>query len=400
VEPREEVYVTFSYAPVFGDGAVGGIFWACWETTQRLVGTRRLDTLRKLGVRLAEARTVPEAWAAAAVVLAENPHDVPFAAVYAVNDDGATADVRGMTGPSPGHTPLPARVALDDGYRTLFDLVAGHLGTAFAEATAFEAERRRAEALTEIDRAKTAFFSNVSHEFRSPLTLMLAPLEEALASRSLAAEHREQLTTAHRSAARLLKLVNSLLDFARIEAGRVEAFYEATEIGTLTSEVVSNFRSVSERAGLRLTVACPALPEPVYVDRDMREKIVVNLVSNAFKFTLHGEITVALDSAARATVLTVRDTGTGISADQLPHVFERFHRVPGARARSPEGAGIGLALVHELVRLHDGAVTVASALDRGTTFTVRSRRERRICRPLGSMRCGPVSRRGSAWRRT
>jgi signal transduction histidine kinase len=239
-EPREEVYVTFSYAPVFGDGAVDGIFCACWETTQRLVGTRRLDTLRKLGVRPAEARTVAEACAATAVVLAENPHDVPFAAVYAVSDDGATADVRGMTGPSPGHTP-------DDGYRTFFDLVAGHLGTAFAEATAFEAERRRAEALTEMDGAKTAFFSNVSHEFRSPLTLMLAPLEEALASRTLAAEHREQLTTAHRSAARLLKLVNSLLDVARIGAGRVEAVVPCRNRSTSTATCGRRLRSRRER---------------------------------------------------------------------------------------------------------------------------------------------------------
>ena len=212
---------------------------------------------------------------------------------------------------------------------------------AVADARAYEAERRRAEALAELDRAKTAFFSNVSHEFRTPLTLMLGPVEDALADADepLPPGQRERLETAHRSGLRLLKLVNTLLDFSRIEAGRARASYEPTDLAALTAELASNFRSACEKAGLRLVVDCPPLPEPVFVDRDMWEKVVLNLVSNAFKFTLEGEIVVRLGPVGGAAELAVRDTGTGIPAEELPRIFERFHRVEGARGRTHEGTG-------------------------------------------------------------
>ncbi len=159
---------------------------------------------------------------------------------------------------------------------------------------------------------------------------------------------------ARRNAQRLLKLVNTLLDFARIEAGRAQASYEPTDLAALTAELASNFRAACERAGLALTVDCPPLTAPVYVDRDMWEKIVLNLLSNAFKFTFQGGIDVALRGLGDAVELAVSDTGTGIPARELPRVFERFHRIDGARGRSHEGSGIGLALVQELVRLHHG----------------------------------------------
>jgi signal transduction histidine kinase len=142
-------------------------------------------------------------------------------------------------------------------------LVAGHLGTSIANARAYESERQRAEALAEIDRAKTLFFSNVSHEFRTPLTPMLGPLEHALASGRLADTERERLDTAHRNSLRLLKLVNSLLDFSRIEAGRARASYEPTDLALMTSNIASHFRSACERAGLTLSVDCPPLGEPI-----------------------------------------------------------------------------------------------------------------------------------------
>ena len=216
------------------------------------------------------------------------------------------------------------------------------------------------------------FFSNVSHEFRTPLTLMLGPVEDALADADepLPPGQRERLETAHRSGLRLLKLVNTLLDFSRIEAGRARASYEPTDLAALTAELASNFRSACEKAGLRLVVDCPPLPEPVFVDRDMWEKVVLNLVSNAFKFTLEGEVVVRLGPVGGAVELSVRDTGTGIPAGELPRIFERFHRVDGARGRTHEGTGIGLALVHELVRLHGGSVRAESTLGRGSTFVV------------------------------
>jgi signal transduction histidine kinase len=263
------------------------------------------------------------------------------------------------------------RRRLDRQYRSFFDLAAGHVAQAVANARAYEAERMRADALAELDRAKTAFFSNVSHEFRTPLTLMLGPLEEALRRPFLAGEVRDELTVAHRNGLRLLKLVNSLLDFSRVEAGRAQAVYQPTDLAALTAELASNFRSACERAGLRLVVDCPPLPGPVHVDRDMWEKVVLNLVSNAFKFTFEGEIAVAICARDGRAELTVRDTGTGIPATELPRIFDRFHRVANARGRTHEGTGIGLALVQELVKLHGGAVQVASVHGHGTTFTVR-----------------------------
>ncbi|NHC35325.1 ATP-binding protein [Scytonema millei] len=264
------------------------------------------------------------------------------------------------------------RRRLDDNYLEFFNQVARQIGMAIANARSYEEERRRAEQLAELDRAKTVFFSNVSHEFRTPLTLMLAPLEDAIASLSdtIPAQEREQLQLVQRNGLRLLKLVNTLLDFSRIEAGRVEATYEPTDLAAFTAELASVFRSAIERANLRLVVNCPPLPEAVYVDREMWEKIVLNLLSNAFKFTFKGEISLDLQWQSDRVQLAVRDTGIGIPAAELPHLFERFHRVKGAQGRSIEGSGIGLSLVQELVKLHQGAIEVTSVEGSGTCFTI------------------------------
>jgi signal transduction histidine kinase/CheY-like chemotaxis protein len=259
---------------------------------------------------------------------------------------------------------------LEEGYRTFFELAAAQIVTAIRNAVAYQEERRRAEALAEIDRAKTAFFSNVSHEFRTPLTLMLGPEEDALESPE-GVLGGEELRAVHRNTLRLLKLVNMLLDFSRIEAGRVQASYEPTDLAAFTTELASNFRSAMDKAGLEFVIACPPLDRPVYVDRDMWEKLVLNLLSNAFKFTFNGEIGVELRSAGDAVELSVRDTGVGIPAHELDRVFERFHRIEGQRSRSFEGSGIGLALVQEFVKLHGGTIRVESKLDHGTQFIAR-----------------------------
>ena len=265
--------------------------------------------------------------------------------------------------------------ALDDGYRSFLELLAGQAAVALRNARAYEDERRRAEALAALDRAKTEFFSNVSHEFRTPLTLLLGPLEEMLraAENGAAAVRvpRAELETAHRNAMRLLRLVNALLDFSRVEAGRSDVHFEPTDLSALTADLASAFRSAVEHAGLRFAVACEPLPAPVAVDRAMWEKVVLNLLSNALKFTFAGEIAVALRAVDDVAELTVRDTGVGIPGDELPHVFERFRQVRGTRARTHEGSGIGLALVRELVVLHGGTVDVESTPDVGTTFRVR-----------------------------
>lgn len=259
----------------------------------------------------------------------------------------------------------------DDNYRGFIDLVSAQIAASVGNAQAYEEERKRAEALAELDRAKTVFFSNVSHEFRTPLTLMLNPLEDILLNPSgPLPSDRSQLEVAYRNSQRLLKLVNTLLDFSRIEAGRIEAVYEPTDLAALTAELAGVFRSAIEGAGMRLRVDCPPLPEPSYVDREMWEKIVLNLLSNAFKFTFEGEIAVVLRFCNDHVELDIQDTGTGIPASELPRIFERFHRVQGARGRTYEGSGIGLSLVQELVHLQGGSIQVSSVIDQGTCFTV------------------------------
>lgn len=263
------------------------------------------------------------------------------------------------------------RREFDDEYQGFFELIAGNLTSAITNARAYEEERKRAEELAALDRAKTSFFSNVSHELRTPLTLMLGPLEDILSREGqLPGDAHAQLKVAHRNSLRLLKLVNTLLDFSRIEAGRIEAHYEPTNLSTFTAELASVFRSSIEKAGLRLVIDCPALPEPVFVDREMWEKVVLNLISNAFKFTFEGEIKVSLRWCGERVEFSVADTGVGIPEGDIPKVFERFHRVRGSRSRTNEGTGIGLSLVQELAHLHGGEVKVQSREGHGSQFIV------------------------------
>ncbi len=272
---------------------------------------------------------------------------------------------------------------LDPEYLTFFELLADQVSAAIQNARAAEEERRRIETLAELDRAKTTFFSNVSHEFRTPLTLMLGPVEELL-SRSptdLSPSAKSQLELVNRSGTRLLRLVNTLLDFSRMEAGRMQASYQPIDLATCTVEIASVFHSATEKAGLQLELDCPPLADPVFVDRSMWEKIILNLVSNAFKFTFEGKILVSLRAVGDVVQLRVSDTGVGIPEGELPRVFERFHRIENTRSRTHEGSGIGLALVQELVKLHGGSIQVESMVGKGTTFIVNV--------PLGSAHLAP-----------
>jgi PAS domain S-box-containing protein len=430
----EECYFDYTFSPIRGEsGEVEGIFNAVLETTQRVIGERRLRTVRELAGRVAEARTAGLACQVAMQTLATASADIPFALLYLLSPGETEAALAGTAGlpagtpagavefwpvaevvrtgapelvedlssrfealpggvwpesaqsalvlplPRPGReSPYGALIAgvsprreLDSDYRAFLENVTGSIARALAHAEAAEEEQKRAEALAEIDRAKTAFFSNVSHEFRTPLTLMLGPLEELLSKESnLPTGAADLLSLAHRNALRLQKLVNSLLDFSRIEAGRIDALYEPADLASLTTELAATFRSAMEKAGLELIVECPPLDQPVYLDREMWEKVVLNLLSNAFKYTLEGRITVRLEAQGEFARLSVADTGTGIPERELPYIFDRFHRVEGARGRTQEGTGIGLALVAELVRLHGGSVEVESTLNQGSTFSV------------------------------
>ena len=439
----EECYFTFSYSPIRDEsGGVGGIFTAVTETTDKILGERRLTALRELGAAQAKSKSAPEACETAAAVLSKYSLDVPFALIYLVDGDGSSGVLSASVHVEAGSPAVPQRIqfenkesawrlgevlatgeaqvldnlpstlgdlpggpwadraksavilpiaaageeqtagvliagisprrAFDEKYRAFFSLLARNLAAAIADARANEVQQKRVEALAELDRAKTAFFSNVSHEFRTPLTLILGPLEDTLASASARLDDadRERLTVVHRNSLRLLKLVNSLLDFSRIEAGRIEALYQPTDVCAFTAELASSFRSAMERAGLEFNVECAQGVEPIYLDRDMWEKIVLNLLSNAFKFTFEGSVSLKIESIDNFVRIHVSDTGVGISEEELPHMFERFHRVEGTRGRTHEGTGIGLALVQELVKLHQGTIVVTSKEGVGTTFTV------------------------------
>ena len=425
----EETYHTFSYSPLRDDdGAVVGMLCVVSEETDRVIGERRMATLRDLGSDPSVVRTEEETLAFAGAQLGRNLRDLPFTLTYLFGDDGA-ARLAVATGIDAGHPaaavgawplertangetvrmPLageafadlpagdwqapPAEALLlpllrqggtpygflvtglnryrpfDSAYRGFLELTAGHLAAGLGSARTYRAQQRRAEELAELDRAKTTFFSNISHEFRTPLTLIMGPVEDLLADATDGT--REHLELVHRNALRLGKLVNALLDFSRIEAGRMQAVYEPVDLAAATAELASVFRSAIERAGLTFDVDCPPLAAPVHLDRGMWEKVILNLLSNALKFTFDGGIRVAVRADGGEVVVTVADTGVGVAADEMPRLFERFHRIENVRSRSNEGSGIGLALVQELVGLHGGTITADSTVGAGTTFTIR-----------------------------
>ncbi|GAB7045599.1 SpoIIE family protein phosphatase [Catenuloplanes indicus JCM 9534] len=414
----EETYHTFSYSPLRDDaGAVVGMLCVVSEDTDRVIGERRMATLRDLGSDPSAIRSEEQVLAFASAQLARNLRDLPFTLIYLTDDDDGEPRLAGSTGgfqpatwpgagPAEGLIPLdgvdglphgdwdqPPTEALvvpllqqggtpygfmvaglnrfrplDEGYRGFVELAAGHVASGIASARSYQAQQRRAEELAELDRAKTTFFSNISHEFRTPLTLIMGPVED-LRARIGASD--PNLEVIHRNALRLGKLVNTLLDFSRIEAGRMQARYEPADLAAATAELASVFRSAIERAGLRLDVDCPPLPAPVHIDRGMWEKVVLNLLSNALKFTFRGGIRVTVRADGDRATVTVADTGVGVPPDEIPRLFERFHRIEHARSRSNEGSGIGLALVKELVELHGGAITADSVLGEGTAFTIR-----------------------------
>lgn len=404
----EECYFTFSYSPIRDEsGGIGGVFCAVTETTPQLLRERRLAILRELDVKAADAA---EAGGRVLAALGGHPADFPYVrfhpepfvpATLAESHDLRLLDVgpAEADGADPwGDRPVRAvaidieraggngrwgvlelglapRLAFDAEYEDFVRLVASAMATAMTAAESLDSERRRAEALAELDRAKTTFFTNISHEFRTPLTLLLGPLEELERDGSLRDESRDRVELARRNARRLYRLVNALLEFSRIEAGRIQAGYEPVDLAALTSQLASMFRSAFDGAGIRLRIDVESMPEPAYVDREMWERIVLNLVSNAFKHTYEGEVRVTLRAGDGEAVLTVADTGVGIPAEELPRIFERFHRIEPRAARTHEGSGIGLALVQELVKLHGGRIEAFSELDRGSRFVV--------CVPLG-----------------
>ena len=430
---RQERYFTFSYGPIVAAaGEVTGVFCAVTETTERVLGERRLQILNTAAAALMETRSVEDAVAATIQACSGGHPDLPFVAVYVGGTDinegvlrGATERVVGLLPTSLADlvgsadssiifkstlviddlervaTSLPsvfgenrprqalvmplsdaaskevmgcmviglnAYRPLDDQYQAFCQLLADQVSAAFTTAHSYDQQRQRAEMLAQLDRAKTTFLTNVSHEFRTPLTLLLGPLDDAIRDADQPLQ-RYRLDLARRNADRLLRLVNSLLEFSRIEAGRVTASPVTVDVGALTAQIASSFTELCQRAGIDLVLNC----NPVIADVDvgMWETIVLNLVSNAVKFTLRGSITVAVEAdSPESCRVQVSDTGTGIPAADLDRLFERFYRASNMRGRSVEGSGIGLSLVRSLVELHNGTIGIDSQVDVGTVVTI------------------------------
>ncbi len=431
---KEETYYTYSYSPIIEeDGKISGVFCSCYEDTPQVLSERRLNTIASISGISTDIST-DAARTEVLAAISENPNDFPFALLYKVTDGEIILDNYTETAFStnlfdepallngsfchldkiqdlisveipcclknmlklPSHGVLPKWAMVipvkevgknlvtgylvtgispilpfDGEYLKFLKLLSAQLNATATSIKALEQERLLSKKLLELDKAKTDFFSNISHEFRTPLTLIMGPLEVLLSKAdSFSDEDRESLQIMQRNGIRLLKQVNTLLNFSFVEAGKYKASFVATDLAKLTSELASTFRSVMQQAGLEYTIACEAVSEPVYIDAEIWEIIVLNLLSNAYKFTLSGSISIELAETEKGAELHVRDTGVGIPHKDLPHLFERFHRVEQNAGRSIDGSGIGLALVAELVKLQGGSIRVLSEVGNGSHFIV------------------------------
>ncbi|MCK5765998.1 MAG: response regulator, partial [Bacteroidales bacterium] len=231
-----------------------------------------------------------------------------------------------------------------------------------------EIEQVEAKKLKELDKLKSQFFANISHEFRTPLTLILGPLEK-FQKKISDPESEQDLNIMQRNALRLQKLINQLLSLSKIESGQMKLQAWEEDIVSLTKGYVQSFESLAQQQNIQLTYNSDIAFLPLYIDRDKIEKILYNLLSNALKFTGNrGKVDVSLGEAEDFVSLRISDTGAGISEDDLEHIFDRFYRAENSNYQ--EGTGIGLALAKELVELHHGKIEVESELGTGTTFTV------------------------------
>jgi len=250
----------------------------------------------------------------------------------------------------------------------LAQAVAAQAAIAVQQARLYQKTRQQAEQLLELDRQKTEFFQNISHEFRTPLTLTIGPLEAAVAKEQ--GLSYEQSVIALRNSRRLLRLVNQLLDLQRLDAGRMQPSFRPCDLVDFVDQTVASFRPYCDRKGIQLITQLTPCP-PVYLDLEKFDKVLYNLLSNAMKFTPGGgSISVSLEPAGDHCLLKVIDTGIGIRPDQIPYLFERFRQAEGSASRSYEGSGLGLALVKELVELHGGQISVDSTYGEGSTFTI------------------------------
>lgn len=242
-----------------------------------------------------------------------------------------------------------------------------------------EKGQQEAEKLKELDRMKTRFFANISHEFRTPLTLILGPLEQ-LISKKEHATLQDTFLRMQRNGQRLQRLINQLLDLSKLEAGKMRLNIAPVKVVQLVKFIATAFESLAGIRGIDLKLQLPDGEVLADLDRDKVEKVLTNLISNALKFTPQGgEVAISMrvipsqrpDWSEREQIeIVVKDNGPGISLAQQPHVFDRFYQADDASSRQHEGTGIGLALSNELVKLHGGEIHLKSEPGYGTSFNI------------------------------
>ncbi len=419
--PREECYFTFSMSAIIeDDGSTSGVLTVTVETTRQVLAARRLRTLERLGRETAGGRTDVELAGLAMGVLGLNAADHPAGALFRaprpggdVGDalasfgepldcDRAGALVRACLADGAAHdagsapdagrlhaypvlepeTHAPTHVLVirhsdarpwDDELDSYLTLVASSLAAGLLTQSELWTERKRVARAAALDAAKSQFFAGVSHELRTPLALISAPVEDILEREpELSPRTRSDLALVQANVARLSRMVEAMLDFSRMEAGRLVPQLQTSNIAMLTRGLSAAFAPALERAGLEFVVDVPDLSRMALVDHDVFERIVLNLLSNAAKFTPSGSVTLRLTEDDAGYEVSVTDTGPGIDPEDHDRIFARFERLSQPSGdRAPAGAGIGLAMVRQLTELLGGTVALRSAPGEGSTFTIR-----------------------------
>lgn len=410
----EECYFTVCFSAVTdAGGAVLAVVATFVETTRQVLAERRLSTLARLGRAISQSGTESDLAGAALPVLAENAADHPAGALYRIprDDDaapralaefGVLEDAAGIlavvrscvstgriqydgtlhafpiTAPEqqrPSHVLVvrhnDAR-PWDGELETYLGLLAGTIGAALIDQGELWAERRQVARAAAVDAAKSAFFAGVNHELRTPLSLISAPIENLFERRSeLAPDVARQVDLIRANTGRLARMVDAMLDFSRMEAGRLVPDLETADVAEQIRTLAASFAPAVEQAGLRFVVDVPDLTQPALVDADFLERIVLNLLSNAVKFTAAGTVELKVSERVGHYRIEVTDTGFGIDTEDHDRIFARFERLaPPAGARATWGAGIGLAMVSQLTELLGGSVRLHSVLGEGSTFEV------------------------------
>ncbi|GAA2148598.1 response regulator receiver and ANTAR domain protein [Humibacillus xanthopallidus] len=393
----EEAYFTWTYGAIHDDSGenVVGILNVATEVTAKVLAERRARVSAELVAALADATSADGVRRRAVDVLGAHTEDHLWVDLVWTDGRGPDApEVLDELAAAPGegdgavhvlpvlepglheptahlHLTANPRRPWDGPLQVYAELCASHVAMALSGLRRLREEQHRAEVLTALDTAKTDFFANVSHELRTPLTLIAGPVQDALKNPDLGDEARERFELIRRNTDRLVGLVDRILDLTRVEAGAVEPHWVQVDVREVLTGVAANFRPAIERLGLDFSVELDELDHDTFVDVDMLERVVLNLLSNALKFTPRGGITLRLAADGDGYTVTVTDTGIGIAERDLDLVFDRFRQLSrDDERRSREGAGIGLSLVQQLVALLGGRISVESTEGEGSTFAV------------------------------